>query len=432
MELFHNRYQLEQAWKEAEGGDFVYAKDLKLNRSVLLWRTSVREEKQKETILRRLGNAARFADRRFVHILDVSVAGEDLYAVLTRDNGSFLSDKLRDLNWSGQEILEHLRVLCPAIREARKDRLHDFSVSAENIWLDGEGRLQFINSWTDGGTDRRDVRGLALLLYQLCARSLHLPTSMAQYNQALQTALTGLPGGDPKEASEWAGSAFLPSCTLRDYESRMNRLLEPLPSAPAPSAPSPVPSKRMKTPVRREEPAMVRVPAQDAKRPPAASSPEPERLAVRLRPWIIFSLVVFCIGMLGVAGLWYAIRPQSDDSRELTLPSEHVAASVSTPTPAGSQASGGHSSKPTVSPANSSATVKPSDAPRPAENAIVPDLTNRTLDEASKLALQAGLKYQYLLEPNEMEKGKVFKQDLAPGAPVAKGDKIVFWVSKGK
>lgn len=444
MELFHNRYKLEQTWKKAEGGDLAFAKDMKLNRNILLWRTSVQDEKQKETVLRRLGNAARFADRRFVHILDVAVAGDDLYAVLTRDNGALLTDRLGELDWSGKEILERLRDLLPAIREARRERLQEFAVTADNIWMDGEGKLRIMNSWTEAGNDRRDVRGLALLLYQLCSRSWELPSSMARYNEALHRSLASLPGGTAEEAAEWAGSAFLPSCTLRDYELRLNRLLEPCGSNPVPSA---VP---VAAPKHKKQPAPPEKQAEPAKQAPVPVPAAPSRSSftlvqetnhwgARLRPWIIYSLVLFSIGMVGVLGLWYATRLPTDDKEKLTHSSSSPtaaavsASSSSSPTPAAAKSSSGRSSpSSSASPASASASAKPSAAPAVQENAVVPDLTNRTLEEASKLALAAGLKYQYQLEPHDTDKGLVFKQDLKPGTPVAKGDRIIFWVSKGK
>lgn len=445
MDVFHNRYQLEQPWKQADGGEFAAAKDLKLGRSVLLWRTTVREDKQRETILRRLGNAARFGDRRFVHILDVAVAGEDLYAVLTRDHGAWLTDRLRELDWNGAEILEQLKALCPVIREARRERLQDYAVTADNLWLDGEGRLQIVNGWTESAADRRDVRGLSVLLYQLCARTEELPSSMPQFQQALARTLTGLPGGSSEEAAEWASSAFLPSCTLRDYESRLARLLEPLtPAEPAPGASAAAAAQRKKGPADRRQkgpnPAETR-PRQSAGVTGAAGSAS---MGARLRPWIIFSAVVFGIGMLGVLGLWYATRMPAGGREAIAQPSESAA-----PTSAAGERTGaaGASRPPAGSPLPSPALspsptpVKPAGSPSaqpshaskpPPEQAAVPNLVNLTLEEASKAALAAGLKYQYQLEPNDLAQGLVFKQDPQAGATAAKGDRVVFWVSKGK
>lgn len=438
MELFDNRYLLEHPWHETAGGWLTLAQDQKLNRSVILWRQADWDNQPREEILRRLGQASRHGDRRFVPVLDVSVAGNAMYAVLVRDQGRFLCEALADLKWNGREILEHLLDLCPAIREARRERLQDFAVSAGNLWLDRDGRLRVINIWTETAADHRDVRGLTILLYQLCSGRDEPPVSLSKLYQTVKGAMDGLPGASPEEAADWAGSALLPSCTLRDYENGIRRLLEK--KAP------------VHTPIAAEAPATreVRRPtAEPPKQPPAAvpvkkasirigkKVEEPESTGPSpLRPWILFALVMFGIGLSAVAVFWWMIRLPADETDRSSRAAVSTISAMAGTTPSPSQAAGtspGASAKSSVAPSAlpSASPAKPSEAPAVTEH-TVPDLTSKTLEEATQLALKSGLRYSYLLEVHEAEKGRVFKQDLKPGTPVAKGDRIVFWVSKGK
>lgn len=465
MILFDKRYRLEQPWTEAQGGWLAGALDTKLNRNVLLWRPADREPSAQEGHLRRLGYASRFTDRRFVPILDVAANEDGLYAVLTKDKGYRLSERLPVLGWSGAELLERILSICPAMRDARRERLPDFAVTADNIWVDENNKLVFLNSWTEGEPDKRDVRGLALLLYQLASGSDRLPSSISDYNGAITLALADLPGGSSQDAVEWACSAFLPSCTLKDYESGIRKLLAPPPSMPDVQQPE---TKN----IRKKTTAAAPVPLEPKQekagivsRPKAESEPKravtmpvnrnlktenKERIASggtggedklrRLRPWLIYSIVVFGIGMAAVLGLWLAIRQpivssQDNGPKAAVSPAPSSSAGPASTAPGASNGGTGSPSAGSVSPKPTATASKPSGGAAgdtAAAAGVVPDLTNHTLEEASQLALKAGLKYQYQLEPNDLPKGTVIRQEPAPGTAAAKGDRVVFWVSKGK
>lgn len=454
MPFFADRYQLSETWSKAADGWLAAARDPKLNREVLLWRTVVLSDVEKEELLRRLGAAARFSHNRFMHILDVSVAGTEVYAVLTKKEGFRLSDRIHTLGWSGRVILEQLKELVPAIREAKRERLPDFALTADNLWLDHTGKLQIIQYWLPAPEKERDVYGFATLLYQLCTDGTEGPASMREFQQAVSRRLNGLPGGTSQEAADWASSAFLPSCTLRQMEEGIERLLLPRPvayeGAEQGAAGAGITGNRSRR--KAEEPTK---PVKEAVRPytapPAPPKEEEEEpsYSSRLRPWLIFSGIVMLIGFLGVFGVWFVTRPPSAASPP---PAATAAPATESGAAAGGAASGspgkggGSSAKPPAGSASAIPSASPRVSPSPgtasgtnpstaagqSEPTTVPALTGKTLEEASQAALKAGLRYEYLIENADAAQNTVLRQEPAAGTPAVKGDKVVFWVSKGK
>lgn len=75
----------------------------------------------------------------------------------------------------------------------------------------------------------------------------------------------------------------------------------------------------------------------------------------------------------------------------------------------------------------------PSDGTATVVPGTMPNLIGLTQEEAEKQALAAGLKYSFKKENAEgVEAGKVFKQEPEAGTKVKKGDKITFYVARGK
>lgn len=466
MDTFEARYRLEGPWKQTAYGWVAKAEDLKLNREVIITCMSGKDDLQLQETMRWLSKASRFSDKRFLHVLDVVSEGGKLYAVLQGESGGLLSEKLHGIMWSGREMIERILYLASGLREARRERLPEFAVTADNIWLDGEGRLRFINYWTEGEARLQDIRGLSMLLYQLCSRSADNPPSMSFYYSKLRSVLTDLPGGSGDEAADCAGSAFNPSCTLREYENGWNRLLRAREAGMAVPLPNPASAKKGKKPVRS---ALGAAPSSPKPASPAAAAstaafvkgagsaagraagslsasltPAPYASATGSAPHSLLwrPLAIAALGF-GLFLLWVLFRP--DDGNESmashSLPTLSASpASGASASPSASQGKAAAAPAPVPSavqgknpalPSSASPSGKPAGAPN-GSGTVVPDLTGRTKEEAEKLALQAGLHYQFLLEPNEMAKDRVFKQDPVPGTQVGKGEKIVFWVSKGK
>ena len=95
------------------------------------------------------------------------------------------------------------------------------------------------------------------------------------------------------------------------------------------------------------------------------------------------------------------------------------------PTPTGS-AKATPSPSPTVTP-----TPKPAGTPIP-DIVAVPNLVGLAQATAEQHARDSGLRYTYYLEPNDGPAGTVFKQDLPANQQVAKGERVTFWISKGR
>lgn len=454
MQFFADRYQLSEPWSKAADGWLAAARDPKLGREVLLWRTVVLSDVEKEELLRRLGAAARYSHNRFMHILDVSVTGTEVYAVLAKKEGFRLSDRIHALGWNSRDILERLKELIPAIREAKRERLPDFAITADNLWLDHTGRLQIIQYWLAAPEKERDVYGFATLLYQLCTGGTEGPASMREFQQAISHRLDGLPGGTSQAAADWASSAFLPSCTLRQIEEGLERLLTPRQEANVAAEQAGVGAAATHNRSRKK----AEEPAKPAKEPvrqytaPAAPTEDEEEEEVspssRLRPWLIFSGIVMLIGFLGVFGVWFVTRPPSAEAPAPTATTAPAAGSggasasangspgkgtASSAKPPAGAASATPSASPRVSPSPSTASgANPSTAAGQSEQTTVPALTGKTLEEASQAALKAGMRYEYLLENGDAAQNTVLRQEPAAGTPAVKGDKVVFWVSKGK
>ena len=176
MDNIGNRYMLEQPIKELTNGLLLKGMDLIFKRSVLIYTFQVTDGLAHQEALRWMRKASQMSDEHFMHVLDAGSENGTLFAVLQGGTGRPLSERLLDLEITGRKALMYIHELAKGIREARRKRLPECSVDAENLWIEDNGRLRIINFWVEGRYGRRGVPGLALLLYQLSAKT-DIPTS---------------------------------------------------------------------------------------------------------------------------------------------------------------------------------------------------------------------------------------------------------------
>ena len=159
------------------------------------------------------------------------------------------------------------------------------------------------------------------------------------------------------------------------------------------------------------------------------------RESFKPRKWHLFATAGF--GVL-VLLLWLTLLPHQEHvngSKPQTIPTpDPTAVSVNRPETSKPSASASpmpdRTAAPTAKPLDAEFQRADDDAVQ-AKAGVVPDLVAHTREDAEKMAIASGLRYQFFLESNAAVKGVVFKQDLTPGTSVKNGDHITFWVSKG-
>lgn len=352
---------------------------------------------------------------------------------------------LSDLEITGHKALTYVHDLAKGIRETRSKRLLEYSVDVENIWIEDNGRLRIMNYWTEGRNGRRGVPGLALLLYQLAANT-DIPTSsISAYSFEMNRMFADLSDVIRERAVDLACRAYEGICTLTDFQQELAVLLDINGDSKETILTSDLPFARdMVSPSGRERKAAVREshvliepkkggqrveerkeegrnPGQSQTRISTVSDSKMAELSklyrelFALRKWHLFATTGF--GLL-VLLIWISLRPHPDlvnDSKPQKIP-----------TPVSTEASVNRTETPKPS-ASSSALPAKTSAPTPkslnaevqtevdeVKAGIVPDLVTHTKEDAEKLAIASGLRYQFFLKSNAAAKGIVFKQDLTP------------------
>ncbi|MDQ0915004.1 PASTA domain-containing protein [Paenibacillus sp. V4I5] len=437
MDNIRNRYMLDQPLKRMANGQWLRGMDLTFKREVLLYTFHEIDDSLHQETLRWMRKASQMSDEHFMHILDAGSEDGTLFVVLQALTGSPLSDRLNDLDITGHKALTYVYELAKGIRETRRNRLLECSVDAENLWIEDNGRLRIMNYWTEGKNGRRGVPGLALLLYQLCAKT-DIPTSsISAYSFDLNRSFADLSDVTRERAVALACRAYEGICTLADFQQELEVLLGisgerkiPLLTAAVPAYDRMLSRGLKRKSAVHESHDFVKPKTGAAGRKMSELS-ELFRRSYQLRNWHLYSAAAF--GVL-VLLLSLSLRPHLDQvngSRPQTIPTP-ASTEVSVNRNETSETSASASAMPTQTaapmPKPLDATV---DGAEQAKAGVVPDLLTHTREDAAKMAIASGLRYQFFLESNAAAKGVVFKQDLTPGTAVKNGDRITFWVSKG-
>lgn len=400
MSNLADRYMIVQPLKQMSNGLIVRGKDVTSKRDVLLYTIEESDELTNQDGLRWMEKASQLTNAHIMRIVDFGLEEGTLYAVLQVDSGQLLTDRLNDIEITGHRALTYVHELAQALRIRHSNQLGDYAVDAANLWIEENGQLRILNSWTKGKNGRRGVPGLALLLYQLGGKT-DIPTSsITAYSYEMSLLFADLAEATRERAVALASKAYEGISTLEEFQLGLGDLLG-------------INGERSK-------------PLSHSYVEPSATK---EKMTVR--KWTIIASASFGVIILL---LLIALRPHSDFAdhakQQTTSTSDPITNSPNaTATPQSSAPA-----TPTPTPIGKSIDAEPEptgDGAERVELTVVPNLVAHTKDEAEKMALESGLRYEFFLAPSTADKDTVFKQDMVPGSTVNEGDRITFWVSKG-
>lgn len=402
----NQRYELLEPIVPMRSGILYSGYDLSLNRELILFVVESQGEAHKQAYIRLLQEVAMFNDNRFLHILDVGIENNRIFAALKTFAGQPLIQCLKQHSYSTREIIAAVFELGKGVQDAMEHGISGFSVLSSNVWVGDDGQLQMINYWEKGEPAERGVQGLAGLLYQLLTHSDTLPDSLQAAEVSLRSVLEEMPESYRDMfmmtwRRAWNGQTtlssfilFLQNAAQESWTNEAQPIEEPF-------------SDENKE-----------IDDMEGAYPPQRGFLSRAGIKLLIGAGVAGFSGLFLIFLFGLGGPDNQ-NPTTDghsNQREVafntppatTVPAPQTRDEQETPIPA--------------------ATEEPPASDGPVD---VPSLIGLTREEAEKQALASGLRYKYFLEPNGSPANTVFKQDLEPGQKVAKGDSITFWVSKG-
>jgi len=411
---FGKRYITDQKIFDLPNGVLYSGEDLSLEREVILFMTKRFEGPIGDEYIRRLKQASAFNHDGFQHILDTSFEGNQIIIALKPRLGRPLMASA-GVSFSLYQVVEQTAELGLAMLDALEERMNDFSVAADNLWLSENGHLSVINNWEAGNVRSIGARGLCNLIRQMIGGSLQLAEaneeSLAAYFAQIEA---------PKGQKEllrglinllsrvYHGQASLPVLVFglqelkKTHVSQAEILHKPIVTVQ--DVDNSKKTDTIKDLAVQEAAAAKNL---DDETPKAA-----DKTSRKL--WVILGIIWV---ILAAVALWLTIKSHHNHG-DLLTPSPSVAA--------------------TLMPTQSNvpmATIQNDGEANSIQNGngtevTVPDLTGMKQADAVKLVLSLGLHYVYFLAVDTHPAGTVFKQDIDPGTMVAQGDQIQFWVSK--
>lgn len=402
-------------------GFLYYGEDLSLKRKVILFTTENKENDAGDEYVRNFRKAASFTHDGFLHILDTGFDGQSVMVVLQNRPGKPLGQELKQRVWTFPQVIGLISDLGVSMLDAMEKQITGYSVSADNLWLNRDGRLSVINSWEDGPPQTQGAVGLCSLLIQLFSGTAEIPGRFEALDAHLSR--TGL-----LEATAEQKDALVHLVRrVSQGQESLSSLVFGLRALPVGAPPAPV-TERLAPPA-----APVHIPAaapsdvrehKPKSAPPAAKAaalPEDEEDDEEGKTPFYKKAIVGASAIIVAAFLVWMFWPTSKPDRQQTPGTiDSGKTTQESPTPKAST-----QPKPTQTPPSPSPTVNVGDP------ITIPNLVGLTQADAEKQALAFGLRYTYNLETNSQPQGTVFKQDLAAGTPGTKGGSITFWVSKG-
>ncbi|MBD2861968.1 PASTA domain-containing protein [Paenibacillus oceani] len=441
MKPFSNRYILERLVTPLQQGTLYIGKDTALKRLVFIYEIPYQGETGKSGAIAGLSKASHGLHQpEFMHVLDVEVGEEQLRAVLNYKEGRPLRDFIQEHPLSFKEAASMVGDFGAALLDAAEQRPLDFSLEAGNLWVTEEMRINVIDTWNAPSFKDRLVKHLSGLLYQLVVGSLVVPAEAGTFSAQLRQAMRHVPSSVKETAITALTEGWQENITAADLVRIVsdmrpeivhgdNRsgdpLAPPLPSRKEPRSPSDDHERRYEAVPDEDPNDDLQAEADEAEADEAVSDGRKGRLfRISKSLWIggAFALVGVAV-FVGVFTLLLGITGNKGEE----------APSVATPDQPAQQKQG-----PTEVPKKDQPApdpVKPPVTPAPGSGSgdvvDIPTLTGLAREDAEKLALAYGLKYEYFIEFGTQAAGTVIRQDPVPSKKVEKGSKVTFWVSKG-
>ncbi|MCZ8512276.1 PASTA domain-containing protein [Paenibacillus filicis] len=400
------RYLLLQPILPVVNGMIYLGKDQSLNREVILHLMENGDPAFTQRYIRQLRDVASFSDNRFLHILDMGVDAQGVFAVLKMFGGRPMIGELKQLAKSTTELLAMVFALGKGMQDALEAGIQGYSVLADNLWLSEEGQLKVINYWEKGDASTRGAAGLCRLLTQLTTRTELVGGDAELMERQLSRSTADLSPAQQEGLLELVRGVRLEQSSLASFVLGLQRLLD-VPVTPADETRY------------REAPLTYTTEEDDeeeeAVRPGQGEPAEQASNRRLLRLGIVLACLVVVMG-----GLVVWVNGKFVHKDQAASPVQE------TPSPANPPATSKPPTTDTQNPKTPDTNPKTDGGPVEA-----PNLVGLSQAEAEKSALAAGLRYQYFLERNNQSQGTVFRQEPAAKSQLQKGDSVTFWVSKG-
>ncbi|MFB6366428.1 PASTA domain-containing protein [Paenibacillus elgii] len=408
----NQRYVLTEPILPMLSGMLYSGKDLPLRRDVVFFVVESTDEAAKEAYIRKLREVAPLSDNRFLHILDVGMEPNYIFAVLKTFDGKPFIQELKGHRFTPEEVVSKVLDLGKGLMDALEEGISGCSVHAANLWLNDDGQLKIINYWEKGTHAQRGAQGLGCLLYQILTRSESIPASFDTIEHRLREALAAIPRVEQElliatlrrvwNDQETLASLMLVLQSLRQDTAVRQELSEPMGD------------RQVREKTEPERAYEEENPAEEEESPPRRSLGQAGRK-------LLVGTAIACLGG-AAAFVWLGkdqeepsgkgVSPAQTEHRAPVQPSHHTYDK-----PAGPEV------------------VETNDSdPKQADDkiVIVPNLIGLQNDTAGKQAIAAGLRFGFDIVANEREEGTVFKQEPAAQTKVPKGTRVKYWVSKGK
>ncbi|HJV46224.1 MAG TPA: PASTA domain-containing protein [Bacillota bacterium] len=392
------RYSFTSKLLSTRNGELYIGKDLSLRREVLLYRLP-----EENSHLTQLSHVSGLTDPRFLHILDMGQDDRSVYAVLEHRQGDLLHDRLLKQPIPMMNALELIYKLGFGLQEALEEKIHGFSLAADNIWLSEEHELIIINYWSEGLSSQKGVKGLIHLLYELVTSSMVMAEGFDSLEHSFRTALKETPTETLDTIIHLLKQTYHEQYSLSSFLVDLGVLLK-----------KQWPRERKQGDMIAHSPISLNVnPKQDPQENKEMTKPKTWEGINKnrgKRPILFLLLAVILFG-----GMFTIVR--------------HVLNSPPSAKPAPAPVIDDKDSQQLT--ITQQPTPETNTTPPTTEEVIVPDLRGLSKEDAEKQALTIGLHYVFFIESNTQAAGTVFKQNLPAGKKVSKETTLTFWVSKG-